>query len=126
MYPSDEAYVDALKKALEQCIEAFRLTREYLGEDLLPEIEGWAHYDAVVAAREVLYPHEKHDDSTDCAYCKATCKTCLDHGRYMYWRPGAFTNCPDCNPVADTVATIMTSGSTDDDPEFKIADPALD
>ena len=49
-----EADAKRLAEVVEQCIEAFRLTREYLGEDVLPNIEGWAHYDAVVAAREAL------------------------------------------------------------------------
>ena len=32
-------------------IEAFRFTREYVGEDLLPEVPGWSWYDWVTKAR---------------------------------------------------------------------------
>jgi hypothetical protein len=35
-----------LLKACEDAREAFRLTREYVGEDMLPEIPGWSWYDA--------------------------------------------------------------------------------
>ncbi len=45
---------DALVAALLICIDAFRLTREYVGEDLLPNIAGWSHFDAVVQARAAL------------------------------------------------------------------------
>ena len=33
-------------ETLEYSKEAIRLTREYVGEKLLPNIEGWSHYDA--------------------------------------------------------------------------------
>lgn len=36
-------------------IEAFRLTREYLGEDALPEQPGWSWFDWVRKAEEYLY-----------------------------------------------------------------------
>lgn len=35
-------------------IEAFRLTREYLGEDVLPELGGWSWFDWVRKAEEYL------------------------------------------------------------------------
>ena len=34
--------------------EALRLTREYVGEDMLPAIKGWSWYDATVAIDEYL------------------------------------------------------------------------
>jgi len=40
-----EARVAALNAALAEGIEAFRLTREYVGESLLPRIEGWSWFD---------------------------------------------------------------------------------
>ncbi len=43
-----------LEAALEQCVEALRLTREYVGEEMLPPLEGWSWYDATVNARDVL------------------------------------------------------------------------
>ena len=43
-----------LVKALMQCREAFRLTREYVGEGKLPAIEGWAWFDADAKARAAL------------------------------------------------------------------------
>jgi hypothetical protein len=35
---------------IQQLCEALRLTREYVGEDVLPALPGWAWYDALVAA----------------------------------------------------------------------------
>lgn len=46
--------VAALEAALEQGIEAMRLTREYVGEDMLPAIEGWSWCDWVTTARAAL------------------------------------------------------------------------
>jgi len=43
-----------LIEALEQCVEALRLTREYVGEEMLPPLEGWSWYDATVNAQDVL------------------------------------------------------------------------
>ncbi len=43
-----------LIEALEQCVEALRLTREYVGEEMLPALEGWSWYDATVNAQDVL------------------------------------------------------------------------
>ncbi len=43
-----------LEDALERCIEAMRLTREYVGEEMLPPLPGWSWYDATVHARDVL------------------------------------------------------------------------
>jgi len=40
-----EARVAELEGALAEGIEAFRLTREYVGESLLPRIEGWSWFD---------------------------------------------------------------------------------
>lgn len=40
-----ELHADLLAAAIE-AREAIRLTREYVGEKLLPNIEGWSHYDA--------------------------------------------------------------------------------
>jgi hypothetical protein len=44
--------LDTLEEAmalLRQTREALRLTREYVGEKVLPAIEGWSWYDATVA-----------------------------------------------------------------------------
>ena len=38
--------------ALDQAIEAFRNTREYIGADLMPAEPGWSWYDAVQVIRE--------------------------------------------------------------------------
>lgn len=35
-----------LLAAAEQAREAIRLTREYVGEELLPNLPGWSHFDA--------------------------------------------------------------------------------
>lgn len=44
----------ALVVAAEQAREAFLLTREYVGFELLPAIEGWAWYDATFALGAAL------------------------------------------------------------------------
>lgn len=44
-------------------IEAFRLTREYVGEKMLPNIEGWSHYDWVQKAE--LFVNAKEPDTAD-------------------------------------------------------------
>ncbi len=55
------ADLKGLRNAAEQAREAFRLTREYVGEDLLPAIEGWSWYDAdqALAARLAEWPEQK-------------------------------------------------------------------
>ena len=45
---------EALLGALKECIEAFRLTREYVGEATLPAIEGWSWFDADTKARAAI------------------------------------------------------------------------
>lgn len=47
---------ERLKTRLVQCVEAIRLTREYVGEDLLPMLAGWSWYDAVVAVNAAIGP----------------------------------------------------------------------
>ena len=37
-----EARIKLLIEALEQCILAFHFTREYVGTEMLPAIEGWS------------------------------------------------------------------------------------
>ena len=44
---TDERLEEA-ERLLVMAREALRLTREYVGEELLPDIEGWSHYDATV------------------------------------------------------------------------------
>lgn len=48
------AYVNELESALYMCIEAFHVTREYVGKDVLYSGPGWAWYDAVKNAEGVL------------------------------------------------------------------------
>ena len=48
--PTDEA----LRALVEEGLEAFRLTREYVGEDTLPNVAGWSHFDWSTKARAVL------------------------------------------------------------------------
>ena len=40
-----------LRDLIAEGIEAFHFTREYVGEDLLPEVPGWSWYDWVTKAR---------------------------------------------------------------------------
>ena len=50
---TDERLEEA-ERLLVMAREALRLTREYVGEKLLPNIEGWSHYDATVAIAAFL------------------------------------------------------------------------
>jgi hypothetical protein len=45
---------DDLRALVEQGIEALRLTREYVGEDVLPATPGWSWFDWTERAREAL------------------------------------------------------------------------
>ena len=40
--------------ALEQAERALHFTREYVGEEMLPEIEGWSWYDATLTINNLL------------------------------------------------------------------------
>lgn len=40
--------------SVKECVEALRLTREYVGEERLPALEGWSWYDATLNAEELL------------------------------------------------------------------------
>lgn len=44
---AEEALANALR-AVAELAEAIRLTREYVGEELLPPVEGWSWYDALL------------------------------------------------------------------------------
>ena len=46
--------VQVMREALVECIIAIHLTRQYVGEDMLPAIEGWSWYDATVKAEQAL------------------------------------------------------------------------
>ena len=56
-----EGQLEDATRVLRQVGEAFRITREYVGEDTLPAIEGWAWYDADCAARTLLVSLEEHE-----------------------------------------------------------------
>ena len=56
-----EAQRKEAMELLRQVNEAFRITREYVGKDTLPAIEGWAWYDADCAARTLLVSLEEHE-----------------------------------------------------------------
>lgn len=66
MYGQDsmESYKDlldeneAMTNALRECVEAIRLTREYVGEEMLPEIEGWSWYDATIMVNNLIGEEE--------------------------------------------------------------------
>ncbi len=49
-----EAQVKEFRVVAEQAFEAFRLTQEYVTPEVLPDIEGWSHYDAKVALDKFL------------------------------------------------------------------------
>jgi hypothetical protein len=53
-YQPVEADKYVLVDALWQAREALRLTREYVGEDRLPAIEGWSWFDATVLIDALL------------------------------------------------------------------------
>lgn len=46
--------LEEARQLLEQAKEALRLTREYVGEDMLPALDGWSWYDATVAIQNFL------------------------------------------------------------------------
>jgi hypothetical protein len=48
--------LEELKALLVQAVEAIRLTREYVGEQMLPMVPGWSWYDAVTAINSVIGP----------------------------------------------------------------------
>jgi hypothetical protein len=48
--------LEEAERLLIKAREALRLTREYVGEGLLPNIEGWSHYDATIAIDVFLAP----------------------------------------------------------------------
>ena len=50
----DEPKGEPVNDLIRDGIEAFRLTREYVGEDTLPAIEGWSWFDWCEKAREHL------------------------------------------------------------------------
>ena len=56
-----ETTTEDVTKVLRQVNEAFRITREYVGEDTLLAIEGWAWYGADCAVRTLLADLEKGD-----------------------------------------------------------------
>ena len=45
---------DKMEALVAEGIEAIRLTREYVGEEMLPEIEGWSWYDWTQKAKAAL------------------------------------------------------------------------
>jgi hypothetical protein len=49
-----ESAAPNLLKACETALEAFRLTREYVGERTLPAIEGWSWFDATVVLQKAI------------------------------------------------------------------------
>jgi hypothetical protein len=71
-----QAAIDALRSSgsaaqnqeealLWQAREALRYTREYVGEDTLPAIEGWSWYDATVAIDRFLAARSPQDKDQD-------------------------------------------------------------
>jgi len=49
-----QVYLAGQREALAQCVEALRLTREYVGEDMLPALPGWSWFDATERANAIL------------------------------------------------------------------------
>lgn len=50
------ATIEKLKGTLEEVGEHIRLTREYVGEDTLPEIDGWEWYEAMKKIKALSKP----------------------------------------------------------------------
>ncbi|MFJ2719416.1 hypothetical protein [Streptomyces sp. NPDC087437] len=57
--------IRALEAAVAELAQALRLTREYVGEDVLPAAEGWSWYDALRrhVPHEITAADESHADS---------------------------------------------------------------
>lgn len=51
---TNDEEIDKLRQLLEEGIEAFRLTREFLGEDALPAVKGWSWFDWCEKVRSIL------------------------------------------------------------------------
>ena len=45
-------------KVAEQVIEEIRMTREYVGEHVLPNLPGWSHYEATQRLRAAIAAEE--------------------------------------------------------------------
>ena len=75
--PADEydccadAVLAVVQPAIAELAQAIRLTREYVGEELLPPIEGWSWYDALRrwAPHELQPPAPAHDAGPSVAEC---------------------------------------------------------
>lgn len=51
-----EARIHELEMVVAAGLVAFQLTREYVGEDVLPAMDGWSHHDWNVRAEAALRP----------------------------------------------------------------------
>jgi hypothetical protein len=54
MNDKELAAVKQAVEALEKCRDGFEFTRQYVGSETLPAIEGWSWYDGDVAAKEAI------------------------------------------------------------------------
>ncbi|KKM65387.1 hypothetical protein LCGC14_1491870 [marine sediment metagenome] len=53
-HASRDGKVEELRKACKAALDGFHFTREYVGEEMLPAIEGWSWYDAVTKLEAAL------------------------------------------------------------------------
>lgn len=60
--PEQARDTGGLRDVIAEGIEAFRLTREYVGEDTLPAIEGWSWFDWCEKARAILSQGAAHEE----------------------------------------------------------------
>jgi hypothetical protein len=56
--------LEKMAEALEKCREGFEYTRQYVGYDTLPAIDGWTWYDADCAAEQALQEYREMKDAT--------------------------------------------------------------
>lgn len=55
--------MEKMAEALEKCREGFEYTRQYVGYDTLPAIDGWTWYDADCAAVQALQEYREREDA---------------------------------------------------------------
>ena len=71
---ASQAQIKVLRDALKQCREAFEFTRQYVGYETLPAIEGWSWFDADTKAKAALA--QPTDDSALRELLKAERERC--------------------------------------------------
>ena len=112
----------ALEALIADGIEAFRLTREYVGDDVLPDEPGWSWFDWAQRARAALATPAPAADEARCGHRNISFSEvgCVDCGRLlerdtvmtdapqvMHTNP-APTPAPPTPPATEPVAALVS------------------